>query len=64
MRHQIKEKRTRLMLRIELNRTCRLGSPDGERSRTDLSLRVLKMLANVAAIAGALAAIAEIPHRR
>jgi hypothetical protein len=45
MRHQIKEKRTRSMLRIELNRTCRLGSPDGERSRTDLSLRVLKMLA-------------------
>jgi len=26
MRHQIKEKRTRSMLRIELNRTCRLGS--------------------------------------
>jgi hypothetical protein len=64
MRHQIKKKRTRSMLRIELNRTCRLGSPDGERSRTDLSLRVLKMLANVAAIAGARRRSQEILHRR
>lgn len=33
MRHQVREKLTRSMLRIELNRTCRIGSSDGERSR-------------------------------
>ena len=63
MRHQVKEKRTRSMLHIELNQTCNVGSPDSERSGGQLSLRILKMLAHVAAIAGALAAIAEILHR-
>jgi hypothetical protein len=63
MRHQVKEKRTGSMLRIELNQTCNVGSADGERSRAAPSLRILKMLAHVAAIAGALAAIAEILHR-
>jgi hypothetical protein len=63
MRHQVKEKRTGSMLRIELNQTCNVGSPQSRRSRPELSLRILKMLAHVAAIAGALAAIAEILHR-
>jgi hypothetical protein len=64
MRHQVKEKRTGSTLHMELNQTCNVGSPDSERSRAEPSLRILKMLAHVAAIAGALAAIAEIPHRR
>jgi hypothetical protein len=63
MRHQVREKRTSSMRIIELKQTCNVGSPDGERSRGQLSLRILKMLAHVAAIAGALAAIAEILHR-
>jgi hypothetical protein len=63
MRHQVKEKQTGSMLRIELNQTCNVGTPDSGRSRADLSLRILKILAHVAAIAGALAAIAEILHR-
>jgi hypothetical protein len=63
MRHQVKEKRTGSMPRIELNQTCNVGSPDGERSRAQPSLRVLKMLSHVAAIVGAPAAIAEILHR-
>jgi hypothetical protein len=63
MRHQVKEKRTGSTLHMELNQTCNVGSPDSERSRAEPSLRILKMLAHVAAIAGALAAIAEILHR-
>ena len=63
MRHQVNEKRNSSMLHIEFNQTCNVGSPDSERSRAEPSLRILKMLAHVAAIAGALAAIAEILHR-
>ena len=63
MRHRLKEKRTRSTLRIELNRTCSVGPPKGERSRAQLTLRILKMMSQVAAIVGALAAFAEIVHR-
>jgi hypothetical protein len=63
MRHQVKEKRTGSMLRIEVNQTCNVGSPDNEQSRAEPSLRVVKMLSHLAAIVGALAAIAEILHR-
>jgi hypothetical protein len=63
MRHQVKENRTGSMLRIELNQTCDVRVSAKWAIRADLSLRILKMLAHVAAIAGALAAIAEILHR-
>ena len=63
MRHQVKDKRMGSMLHAEVNQTCRVGSPDGERSRAQPNLRVLKMLSHLAAIVGALAAIAEILHR-
>jgi hypothetical protein len=63
MRHQVKEKGTGSTLHIELNQTRDVGSPDSERSRAQPSLRIVKMLSHVAAIAGALAAIAEILHR-
>jgi hypothetical protein len=51
------------MLRIELNQTCNVGSPDSERSHAEPSLRIVTMLSHVAAIVGALAAIVEILHR-
>ena len=63
MRHQVKEKRTGSMLRIELNQTCNVGSPVSERSHAEPSLRIVTMLCHVAAIVGALAAIVEILHR-
>jgi hypothetical protein len=63
MRHQVKDKRNSSMLHIELNQTCNVGSPDSEQSRAQPSLRIVKMLSHVAAIVGALAAIAEILHR-
>jgi len=62
MRHQVKKKGNSSMLRIELHQTCNVGYSDGKRSAQP-SLRVLKMLSHVAAILGALAAIAEILHR-
>jgi hypothetical protein len=63
MRHQVKDKRMGSMLRIEVNQTCNVGSSEGDRSTAQPSLRILKMLSHVAAIAGALAAIVEILHR-
>jgi hypothetical protein len=38
MRHQVEEKGNSSMLRIELNQTCNVGSPDSERSRAEPSL--------------------------
>jgi len=37
MRHQVNEKRTRSTLRIELNQTCNVGSPDTVRNSAPTS---------------------------